>query len=123
MEQTVSESSAQADLDRFRDEWLSEVARNKRPGRNVGVGRFDDSALSRRKEKAPILPTAASTSAQNNEFSEDVEPRTYDDLPDKENALRLGRDGESIDRNAESEPSTALEHYEHAVEVGAMPVP
>ena len=72
MEQTVSESSAQADLDRFRDEWLSEVARNKRPGRNVGVGRFDDSALSRRKKNAPILPSVTSSSAQNNDFSEDV---------------------------------------------------
>lgn len=123
MEGRVPESSAQADLDRFRDEWLSEVARNKRPGRNVGVGRFDDSALSRRKEKAPVLPSAPSSNAQHNEFSEDVEPRTYGDLPDKENVLRLGKEGESSNRNVESEPSTALEHYEHAVEVGVMSLP
>lgn len=120
MVEQLPESLAQADLDRFREEWLSEVARNKRPGRNIGVGRFDESAFTKRKERAPLLPTAPSSSAQYHDFSEEVEPRTYDDLPDQETALRLGKEGESSERNVDREPSTALEHYEHAVEVGLM---
>lgn len=120
MEPGTGESSAQAELNRFREEWLSEVARNKIPGRGVGVGRFDEITPPRR-ETAASLPLAGPATGRKVDFSEDVEPRAYHDLPDKENTLTLGRDGEAQDRsNVMTEPSSALEHYEHAVEVSLV---
>lgn len=47
---------------------------------------------------------------------DEVEPRAYHDLPDKEELKKLGVDGQNHDRNPYKEPSTALEHYERAVE-------
>jgi F-box protein 9 len=50
------------------------------------------------------------------DFSEEVEPRAYHDLPDKEEMLKLGAEGQSTERNPYEEPSSAIEHYERAVE-------
>ena len=70
----------------------------------------------RRKDNAP--PTAASHRPREvvRDYSEDVEPRAYHDLPDKEEQLRLGEEGQNHDRDVNKEPSTALEHYERAVD-------
>ena len=92
MSDPTSEAAAQAELNRFREEWLSEVAKNKRPGRGVGVGRFDE-IPPRPRESATVVAVAGSSGVRRDDFSEDVEPRAYHDLPDKENALKLGKEG------------------------------
>ena len=115
MDSTVAD--AEAELERFRDQWRAEVTRNKQ---RQGVPPAESSA-NRPQKKRDVAPqsTAGPSVARRREvqdLSEEVEPRAYHDLPDKEEALRLGVEGSSDGRKAFQEPSTALEHYEHAVE-------
>ena len=49
--------------------------------------------------------------------NEELAPKPYHDLPDKEEALKLGAEGQEHERaKFFQEPSSALEHYEKAVE-------
>jgi len=109
----------EVELEAFRQRWRDEVsARNKRPDVS---GRPSPVVLAEQRRKpAPPLPSVpeASTARRKDatDYSEEVEPRVYYDLPDKEEQLKLGTEGQAHDRNAAKEPSSALEHYEHAVE-------
>ena len=115
MEGASEQPAASAELNRFREEWLSEVARNRRPRGAFNVEEAQKK-LQRRREAAASQPQGGQSASRKDDYSEEVEPRTYHDLPDQENALKLGADGERIDRVIKQEPSSALEHYEHAVE-------
>lgn len=116
MEAEIREPSSQAELSRFRDEWLSEVAKTKRADASAGNVESERKLERRRDARAPIN-AVADTARRKDDFSEDFEPRAYHDLPDREAALQLGSDGQRHDRAPMKEPSSALEHYEHAVEV------
>ncbi|TKA80217.1 hypothetical protein B0A55_04160 [Friedmanniomyces simplex] len=109
----------EAELEAFRQRWREEVsARNKRPD----VAERTPHAVpaeQRRKPAQPLPPIAEASTARRKDaidYSEEVEPKVYHDLPDKEEQLKLGVEGQDHDRNAVREPSSALEHYEHAVE-------
>lgn len=62
--------------------------------------------------KAPARP------ADGSDGTNDLEAHTYHDLPDKEAEYRLDAADHGLVRgsSAETEPSSALEHYERAVE-------
>jgi F-box protein 9 len=111
-------TEAEAELERFREQWRAEVARNKRPDGPSNAQANETKPQKRRETES--LPTAAGPSAARRkdlrDFSEEVEPRAYHDLPDKEELLKLGAEGQSIERDPYKEPTSALEHYERAVE-------
>lgn len=107
-----SQSNAEEELERFREQWRQEVSeRNKK----AESGPAEVVRQQRRKDAAP--PPAVSKRAKElRDYSEDIEPRAYHDLPDKDEQLKLGEEGQNHDRNVNKEPSTALEHYERAVD-------
>ena len=109
----------EAELEAFRQRWREEVsARSKgpepsgppqiaraqtRPGTHTSTASASGPSSTRRKEELA--------------FSEDIAPNAYHDLPNKEDYLKLGSDGQNHDRaNIFKEPASALEHYERAVE-------
>lgn len=113
-------SDAEAELEAFRQRWREEVsARSKKPEHTSDRSR-NEPREQKRKEQLPTSSAAGSLTTIRRrdpaEQSEDVEPQAYHDLPDKEEHLRLGAEGQDHDRTPSSEPSSALEHYEHAVE-------
>ncbi|KAK0289061.1 hypothetical protein LTR35_000436 [Friedmanniomyces endolithicus] len=117
MDNTAPET--EAELEAFRQRWRDEVsARNKRP--NLAERPSHVVLAEQRRKPAPTLPSApeASTARRKDatDYSEEIESRVYHDLPDKEEQLRLGAEGQAHDRDVAKEPSSALEHYEHAVE-------
>lgn len=108
----------QAELEVFRQQWRDEViARNRREDDNKDLRESH-----RRRDNVPLLSSSdagPSTTARQKEatdYSEEVEPRTYHDLPDKEEQLKLGVEGQDHDRDVDREPKSALEHYERAVD-------
>ncbi|KAF7198175.1 F-box protein HRT3 [Pseudocercospora fuligena] len=105
----------EAELEAFRQKWREEVStRNKRPEESSKKAREHDSTT---KLPHPAQSTAGpSTARRKDDFNEEVAPKAYHDLPDKEEQLRLGIEGQDHYRDAYREPSSALEHYEKAVE-------
>jgi F-box protein 9 len=114
-EMTSTTTDAEAELERFREQWRAEVARNRRPDGPAE----SDSKLQKRQDQGLRQSTAGPSTARRKDlidYSEEVEPRAYHDLPDKEELLKLGVEGQNSDRNPYKEPVSALEHYERAVE-------
>jgi F-box protein 9 len=114
MASSTSAPEAEAELQRFREQWRAEVARN----RNLEPGSTANEHQQQTRRHVPAHAPAGPSVARRKtiqELSEDVEPRSYHDLPDKEELLKLGVEGQNHDRNPHNEPSTALEHYERAV--------
>ncbi|KAK3715515.1 hypothetical protein LTR37_007003 [Vermiconidia calcicola] len=107
----------EAELERFREQWRAEVARSKNPAATTSTQASE--ARPQRQKDVAALPGAGASAARRKavqDLSEEVEPRAYHDLPDKEEFLKLGAEGQNHERNPFREPSTALEHYERAVE-------
>ena len=102
---------AESELARFREQWRAEVARSKKEDGN-SKAETAQNQLRRRKEEVQ------QTSGRRKDvvdYSEDFAPRTYHDLAEPEEQLRLGKEGKRADRPSH-EPTSALEHYERAVE-------
>jgi F-box protein 9 len=107
----------EAELEAFRRQWREEVlARNKKSGDSSAKPQDDVRNIKSRPDAARSNVAGTSTARRKEDYSEAIEPRTYHDLPDKEEQLKLGVEGQDHDRNINKEPSSALEHYERAVE-------
>jgi F-box protein 9 len=110
----------EAELEAFRRRWREEVqSRNRDPQAPSSPER--QRPQQRRKSTAQPRPALASGSAPTkkvDEFdNEELAPKPYHDLPDKEEALKLGIEGQEHERaKLFQEPNSALEHYEKAVE-------
>lgn len=111
---------AEAELEAFRRRWRDEVsARSKGPAPPSSSSRLQSDGPEQRTAVPSVPSTAGPSTAprkQATDFSEEVEPKAYHDLPDKEEQLKLGTVGQNHDRALIKEPSSALEHYERAVE-------
>ncbi|CAK4022780.1 F-box pof7 [Lecanosticta acicola] len=109
-------SDAEAELEAFRQRWREEVsARSKKPLST----RIQEKRLERARGAPPPAHATAgpSTHRHKDHYNEEIEPKAYHDLPDKEDQLKLGTEGQNHDRDAVfREPNSALEHYERAVE-------
>ena len=109
--------TAEAELENFRKRWREEVsARNTRL---ENLPRKIQEEHWRNKHAAQSSRAAGPSTAHRpdaTDYSDEIEPRTYHDLPDNEERLKLGVEGENHGRNANAEPESALEHYERAVE-------
>jgi F-box protein 9 len=108
-----------AELDAFRRRWREEVqSRNRDPQVPSSPERLRPQQ--RRKSTVQARPAASGSAPikRSDEFdNEELAPKPYHDLPDKEEALKLGVEGQGHDRaRLFQEPSSALEHYEKAVE-------
>ena len=109
-------SNPESELEAFRQRWRQEVEqRNKGPE----TRHAESSTKPPAKQKQTVPVASAATTARRKDiayYSEDVEPRAYHDLPNKEDNLKLGEEGHGHDRDVHKEPDTALEHYERAVD-------
>ena len=123
----ASQQVAEAELEAFRQRWREEVQARNRQSAPHPQAQSSQSQPERREQRkthhvaqpASVVAPGPSSSARRREaidYSEEVEPRTYHDLPDKEEQLKLGTEGQDRDRRHTQEPKSALEHYERAVE-------
>ena len=109
----------EAELAAFRQRWREEVqSRNKAPQGPASPER--SRPQQRRRSTAHTRPAAAGPAPVKKleEFEhEELPPKPYHDLPNKEDALKLGDEGQEHERaKLFQEPSSAIEHYEKAVE-------
>jgi hypothetical protein len=113
-----SSTRTEAELEQFRQQWREEVsARNKKPTSSREAIKAQDKAAQPARQRPVQAATASTAKRKDVDYSEELEPRAYHDLPDKEDQLKLGVEGQAHDRNdAFREPESALEHYERAVE-------
>ena len=112
MEQT------EAELESFRRKWREEVSVRARgnPVSSLDSGKGQGSYQDSKPKRAPPPALSASSSRTPNiEGLEELEPRAYHDLPNREDYLRLDS-GRSHLEEAKQEPRSALEHYERAVD-------
>jgi F-box protein 9 len=114
-----------AELEAFRRRWREEVqSRNRDPQGPQGPQEPSSPERlrpqQRRKSTVQARPVASGSAPTKkvDEFeNEELAPKPYHDLPDKEEALKLGAEGQEHERaKLFQEPSSALEHYEKAVE-------
>lgn len=104
----------EAELEAFRQRWREEVeARNRKatPATKKAYERIE-----RQRGAPPPAHATAVVPSSSRTYNEEIEPKAYHDLPNKEEQLVLGKDGQDHDRDIYKEPSSALEHYERAVE-------
>lgn len=111
---------AAAELEAFRQQWREEVeARNKKPEAPSSNASVPVRRQQRRQDVSTTTTGGPSTARRREpaiDGSDEIEPKAYHDLPDKEEVLRLGGEGQKHDRARYREPSSALEHYERAVD-------
>lgn len=109
----------EAELEAFRARWREEVARkSKKPGEASSNPQSRPSKPPQRRNVPPAPSSAGPSLAKQPDTNDhdDFVPRPYHDLPDKEESLKLGQDGQPNERYVTKEPTSALEHYERAVE-------
>lgn len=132
--QGVPPQETEAELERFRKQWQEEVQKKTRSTSGLTSTTANAAKLDRRRE--PAAPSASSSSSSPSSSSalaapksqstrldahdgrDEHEPHTYHDLPDREAELRLDAADHGYVRgsSARAEPTSALEHYERAVE-------
>ncbi|KAF4556312.1 F-box-like domain-containing protein 3 [Elsinoe fawcettii] len=107
--------ATEAELERFRQQWKEEVStRGKAGPSSAARSQTQSSTIDRRKA---IQATGPSASSRLPEAHDESAGPTFHDLPDKEDALKLGAADKGLIRPTSStEPVTALEHYEQAVD-------
>jgi F-box protein 9 len=108
----------ETELEAFRQKWREEVsARNKKPDSSSPQTSVEVSGHRRKEDITASTPIPGpSVTRRNERFHEALEPRSYHDLPDKEDQHKLGTEEAEVSRAMYKEPTTALEHYEKAVE-------
>lgn len=121
---------ANTDLERFREQWKKEVtARSKGISTRKGghstqtpgpltTGTEEALAAKRPPQYTRIEEVERGKDEAEQEVLNDVVPYNYHDLEDRDEARRLGVKGDGVHPSvaASKTPSTALDHYERAVE-------
>lgn len=104
------------ELESFRKQWQEEVNKKKQqPGSgSQGPSCLDGTSAQAgsSSSKRTALPPPSATYKSADHGWEDVEPRSYHDLDERETGRRL----DEPEREAPHEPQSALDHYEKAVE-------
>ena len=114
----------EAELERFRRQWQEEVSKKARKagqasGNSASTGSVSASTKTNRRKQAGPAASAPSKHVVRNAEHDDIDPQAYHDLPDNEADLRLDAADHGLARGSSStssEPNSALEHYEWAVE-------
>lgn len=113
-----SPRETEAELESFRQQWKAEVSARSRQPQNASSRQDSRSGPTTEPSNDNVpRPKPAARRININEGAEEIEPRAYHDLPDKEVEMRLSAGEQGLIRGASSqEPKSALEHYEQAVE-------
>ena len=117
---------ADLELENFRKQWKEEVTARSKGASSNGDGRDARPLGSTRSGSSIQQPSGSQApsswsfpnSQKDGETHDGLQTQSYHDLEDKDEARKLGEEGGGIHpetRNAR-EPSSALEHYEKAVE-------
>ncbi|KAF2001037.1 hypothetical protein P154DRAFT_186915 [Amniculicola lignicola CBS 123094] len=114
-------NSTEAELESFRQRWREEVT-----ARAKGKGKAPVAAAGSSKEAQPSTSKNHVSKSNAPEYSharhrsveevDEVEPHAYGDLGEKQHGRRLDETSASASASSSKEPSSALEHYEQAVE-------
>ncbi|KAF1988304.1 hypothetical protein K402DRAFT_453000 [Aulographum hederae CBS 113979] len=109
-----SSNPTEKELENFRRQWREEVsARNKQQTTATASGQTSSSGVApSRAGTQAVQPPASSQS--NHHVHDELEPRTYHDLVEKEMGRKL--DDPTHGTSSSKEPVSALDHYEKAVE-------
>jgi len=117
----------EAELENFRRQWREEVSAKAKPkaSRTTQESQAPVRTVTGESSKGPKKTGAAGAGAGAppsyarplHEGWDEIEPRTYHDLPEKELGRKLDDDvyGMTV-AGSSKEPSSALDHYEKAVE-------
>ncbi|ORX99076.1 hypothetical protein BCR34DRAFT_606727 [Clohesyomyces aquaticus] len=109
---------AEAELESFRQKWREEVSARTKGIAPAGASSSKSAHASSSKAQASKshAPEAPSHTRQRSvEEADEVEPHVYQDLGEKQHGRRLDETSPSASSSGQ-EPSSALEHYERAVE-------
>lgn len=107
------------ELERFRRQWQEEVTARSRGVASSSKSARPSAPLHRKSGTVQPGRTAAPTfhkSYRETEEADELGDLGYHDLENKDESRRLGEAGEGIHPEAREEPTSALEHYERAVE-------
>ncbi|KAL1303178.1 hypothetical protein AAFC00_006604 [Neodothiora populina] len=119
MDQQQQPHETEAELERFRRQWQEEVSRrNRQNAANAAATRPDRRKQQTSASSASRAPARRGDGPQPDEEEQDI-PHAYHDLPNKEAHLRLDAADHGLERgrlSRKTEPQSALEHYERAVE-------
>jgi len=105
----------EAELESFRRKWQEEVSARARQSLKGSSSSTVPATTSPERPRRALPPKT--TEKRIDPRDEEIEPRAYHDLPDKEAELRLNAADHGYTRGTSiQEPRSALEHYERAVE-------
>ncbi|KAI9810341.1 MAG: hypothetical protein M1827_006308 [Pycnora praestabilis] len=109
------------ELESFRQRWREEVSGRRKENTIRSEAEVQDGASSSKAERTKNASGPPPPTDRRKDIHEDIDeemhPREYHDLQDKDDAFRLGDSTEVTLRASNSkEPRSALEHYEKAVE-------
>jgi F-box protein 9 len=122
MDPTDQPANTEAELESFRQKWREEVTartKGKAPAASVTANTGTPSSKPRpNRSNAPDAATSSHARQRSLEDVDDVAPHVYHDLGDKQHGRRLDETSAETAAAlaANSEPTSALEHYEKAVE-------
>ena len=117
-----SSNDAERELDSFRRQWQEEVRRGKGRAKQFGTinsfhGAASEQASTATHSRKSVKSNPSSTGVPSIQQDDDLDGGAYHDLEFKDNAVRLGSGSDAYKQvTAPSEPVTALDHYERAVE-------
>jgi F-box protein 9 len=116
-------TNAEAELESFRQKWREEVTaktKGKAPVASAAPAKPGASSSKSRlpRSNAPDAATSSHARQRSVEDADDVTPHVYNDLGEKQHGRRLDETSAETAAAlaANREPSSALEHYEKAVE-------
>ncbi|TID14025.1 hypothetical protein E6O75_ATG07257 [Venturia nashicola] len=115
----MEHSDAERELERFRQQWREEVTaktkpKESKPHRTHATSIATSNATSVQKKNRP--PTTSRTySKASHDGADEHKPFAHHDLPEKEIGRKTGDAEYGVSKTPE-EPTTALDHYEKAVE-------
>lgn len=110
----------EAELENFRQKWREEVTaktKGKQPAASIPSKTSQASSSSSKSQGAKSNAPEVSSHARHRivEEVDEVEPHSYHDLGEKQHGRRLDETG-AVAASSSLEPTSALEHYEKAVE-------
>lgn len=115
--------ATEAELEHFRQKWREEVTAKTKGSQSAATApaptrTSTSQASSSRappKNKGPDVPSSSSHVRHRSDELDEVTPHVYHDLGEKQHGRRLDETSASA-ASSSTEPTTALEHYEKAVE-------
>ncbi|KAE9985852.1 hypothetical protein BLS_004532 [Venturia inaequalis] len=110
----MEQTEAERELDRFRQQWREEVTAKTKPQESKPNRTHASSSTAASKKPRLPIPSRAYSKASH-DGADELEPFAHHDLPEKETGRKTG-DAEYGVSQIPEEPTTALEHYEKAVE-------